>query len=305
MPPEVSVVTATYHRPAALRVAIQSVLRQTFADWELIVVGDGCTDDTAGVVAAFAAADPRVRFVNLGANSGDQAIPNNVGVALARGRCIAFLNHDDLYWPDHLARGLAALERTGADLVFSRLLVVGDGANHILGGSPAYDPNQLVPASAWIGIARAMRDVGPWRSGRELHGFPSQEWLFRAHRAGVDARWSPRWILRRLPTAKRIVPTGELTVVHISSVLRPGMYRDPGAAEQERWARLIADGAPRDLGVGPPREPRRRVADRARALLVRTLLAAGVAPMATRMYLEHHGRRGEERARLRRRRGLL
>src|SRR5687767_11682012 len=120
MPPEVSVVTATYHRPAALRFAIESVLAQSFTDWELIVVGDGCTDHTAAVVAGFT--DPRIRFVNLGANSGDQAIPNNVGVALARGRCIAFLNHDDLWWPDHLASGLAALRRTGADLVVARLL---------------------------------------------------------------------------------------------------------------------------------------------------------------------------------------
>ena len=99
--PRVSVVTATYNRSHILRHSIASVIAQRLTDWELIVVGDACTDDTADVVASFD--DPRIRYHALAANVGEQSGPNNEGVALARGEMIAFLNHDDLWLPDHLA----------------------------------------------------------------------------------------------------------------------------------------------------------------------------------------------------------
>jgi glycosyltransferase involved in cell wall biosynthesis len=93
------------------------VLDSSFTVWELVIVGDGCTDDTAEEVASFG--DGRIRFVNLPRRSGDQSLPHNHGVALARGRYIAFLNHDDLYLPDHLATCVAELDRSGADLVWA------------------------------------------------------------------------------------------------------------------------------------------------------------------------------------------
>lgn len=108
---------ATYDRSELLPYSIGSVMRQSLPDWELIVVGDACTDDTAQVVGELAAADPRIRFVNRTPRCGEQAGPNNHGVKLAQGRYIAFLNHDDLWLADHLERGVDAIERLGADLV--------------------------------------------------------------------------------------------------------------------------------------------------------------------------------------------
>ncbi|MEX2553025.1 MAG: glycosyltransferase, partial [Actinomycetota bacterium] len=89
--PAVSIVTATYNRGRWLECAVRSIVRQTFTDWELVVVGDACTDDTADVVARFD--DARIRFINLTRNFGEQAGPNNVGVAESRAPLIAFLNH--------------------------------------------------------------------------------------------------------------------------------------------------------------------------------------------------------------------
>jgi dTDP-4-dehydrorhamnose 3,5-epimerase len=80
--PAITIVTATYNRSRALACAIESARRESFADWEMIVVGDACTDDTAEIVAR--AADPRIRFINLDRNWGEQAGPNNIGVAEAR-----------------------------------------------------------------------------------------------------------------------------------------------------------------------------------------------------------------------------
>ena len=88
-----SIILPTYNWSAVLPFSIASALDQSFGDFELIVVGDGCTDDTEAVVRSFA--DARIRFVNLERNSGAQSAPNNAGVELARGRWIFFLNHDD------------------------------------------------------------------------------------------------------------------------------------------------------------------------------------------------------------------
>ncbi len=115
-PPAVSVVIATYNRTHTLRHAVQSVRNSSFTDWELIVVGDHCTDDSAECVASFN--DPRIRFVNLPVRTGHQSGPNNHGIALSRGKYVAFLNHDDLYLPDHLGACVAELERSGADLAW-------------------------------------------------------------------------------------------------------------------------------------------------------------------------------------------
>src|SRR4051812_46760682 len=106
--PAVSIVVATYNRSNVLELAIGSAVAQTFTDWEMHVVGDACTDDSERVISSFG--DPRIRWTNLPVNHGDQSGPNNHGVRLARGRYIAFLNQDDLWFPDHLERSIAALE---------------------------------------------------------------------------------------------------------------------------------------------------------------------------------------------------
>src|SRR5260221_6050921 len=98
--PKVSIITATYNWSSVLKYAIQSVLWQTFQDFEYIIVGDACTDDSAEVIDSFD--DPRLRWHNLDENSGSQSIPNNRGLQLAQGTYIAYLGHDDIWYPTHL-----------------------------------------------------------------------------------------------------------------------------------------------------------------------------------------------------------
>jgi glycosyltransferase involved in cell wall biosynthesis len=199
--PLVSVITATYNRSRVLKHAIESVRRSTVEDWELLVVGDHCTDDTAEVVAAFD--DPRISFVNLPRNAGEQSAANNEGLRRARGRYIAFLNHDDLYFPDHLASSVAFCEKTGADLVWSPMLVPlpGSEADLLAGrwqfnlsgvpGGDDYDPRVFIFASAWL-LTRALAEkAGPWRPARETFVTSSQDWLFRAWRSGARMRFLP------------------------------------------------------------------------------------------------------------------
>lgn len=213
-PPQVSVVVATWDRSNVLRLAIESVLRQGFGDWELLVIGDACSDDSAEVVAAFG--DPRIAFTNLARNFGEQSGPNNVGCGMARGRFVAYLNHDDLWFPDHLETAVDCLERSGADLAFApaasarRLgaeeLARGSVGRFVLHGASAtgrYEPYLFVPASAWVLRRELVAAVGPWRPALECHTESSQDWLFRAFRLGRSLRCTGKLGVLTLPTGER------------------------------------------------------------------------------------------------------
>jgi glycosyltransferase involved in cell wall biosynthesis len=96
-PPAVSVVIATYNRADYLRESINSVLRQRFQDFEIIVVDDGSTDNTREIVAAYG---PRVRFVYQ-ENRGSSAA-RNLGVRHARASWVSIQDSDDQCLPNHL-----------------------------------------------------------------------------------------------------------------------------------------------------------------------------------------------------------
>jgi glycosyltransferase involved in cell wall biosynthesis len=121
--PLVSVVIPAYNRAATIRAAIESVLRQTWQDFELVVVDDGSTDGT--LAAAAAVADPRLRVVASPHNAGAAAARNR-GVAEARGPWIAFQDSDDEWLPEKLEKQMARLagrdDRVGC---YCGLLTVG------------------------------------------------------------------------------------------------------------------------------------------------------------------------------------
>lgn len=106
--PLVSVILPTYNRAGLVRQAVASVRAQTLDDWELLVLDDGSTDDTSRLAAEWCAADPRIRYVPLPHRGRSAA--RNAGIAVASGRYIAFLDSDDLFLPEKLARSIAALE---------------------------------------------------------------------------------------------------------------------------------------------------------------------------------------------------
>jgi glycosyltransferase involved in cell wall biosynthesis len=76
-PPLLTIIIPTFNWSTVLPYSIGSVLRQTFSDFEVLVVGDGCTDDSEAVVKAVG--DKRVRWINLPANTGHQSGPNKEG----------------------------------------------------------------------------------------------------------------------------------------------------------------------------------------------------------------------------------
>ena len=107
MSPTVSVIIPTHNRELLIGQTIQSVLDQTYTDFEILVVDNGSTDQTRVVVEAID--DPRVHY-HFQENTGGPAGPRNSGIALARGRYIAFLDSDDLWLPEKLKAHVAIME---------------------------------------------------------------------------------------------------------------------------------------------------------------------------------------------------
>jgi succinoglycan biosynthesis protein ExoO len=120
--PAVSIITANYNGARHLAAAVRSVLAQSLADWELIVVDDASTDESLAVVAAAAGGDPRVRVIRQPCNGGP-AKARNRGLEAARGRWVAVFDGDDLMARDRLKRLVARAEEDGADIVADNLLV--------------------------------------------------------------------------------------------------------------------------------------------------------------------------------------
>jgi glycosyltransferase involved in cell wall biosynthesis len=295
--PAISVVIATYNRSRALACAIESVLKQTFTDWELIIVGDGCTDDTAEIVARYVDADPRVRFVNLERNWGEQSAPNNVGRMLARAPLIAYLSHDDLWLPHHLKACREALAATRADLVLGTAANVSFAHDrlafdslHVLlqgmGEGNRWRPSDLdasvVAASCWLIRADVLDRVGGWRMSWEERAEPSQALLFRLWQSGF-----------------RIYTLNDLTLIIVTAGNRPTSYLQRETPMHDWLLQRLEDPAfPVELAARMPstnafadkRSPRRPALWR--RAVAGLLASIGINPRVPSIAMRHGWKRG-------------
>jgi glycosyltransferase involved in cell wall biosynthesis len=220
--PRVTVVIPTYNYSGALGYSIASVLDQTLHDFELIVVGDGCTDDSERV--ATASGDPRVQWVNLPKNTGHQSGPNNEGLRRSRGAVVAFLGHDDLWLPNHLEVLMGAFD-AGALAAHTTALWPSPGL-----------PCPVLPEHGWTytrgafiaPTSMALRrshavELGGWRSASETgYLYPEADLLARSY----DLSGPPRWIPR-------------VTCVKLSAAERRDVYRIRTTHEQAYWLAQI------------------------------------------------------------------
>ena len=101
--PQVSIITPIYNCEKYIGETIQSVLVQTYKNWEMILVDDISTDKTVDISRSFAAKDPRIKILQLNAKGG-ASIARNMAINKARGRYIAFLDGDDLWLPSKLRK---------------------------------------------------------------------------------------------------------------------------------------------------------------------------------------------------------
>jgi glycosyltransferase involved in cell wall biosynthesis len=186
-PPLVSVVIPAYNAERHIVEALEGVLAQTYRPVEIVVVDDGSTDATAEAVRRFG---PRVRFttqINAGAGAA-----RNRGVAMATGRYIAFLDADDSWPPEKLARQVEILEQNpGCDLVFGQVQQFIHGGEDLGGPEPGILPGTL------LARREAFQRVGPLAEDLKLGEFI--DWYARAREAGLSSRIeSDVWLRRRI-----------------------------------------------------------------------------------------------------------
>jgi glycosyltransferase involved in cell wall biosynthesis len=118
--PEVSVIIPAYNSAHYLAAAVDSVLAQTFADLEVLVIDDGSTDETPQVMSRYG---PPVRYIRQ--SNGGVAVARNHGIKESRGNYVAFLDADDTWFPNKLERQLEALRSNpGYQACYSAHLVV-------------------------------------------------------------------------------------------------------------------------------------------------------------------------------------
>jgi glycosyltransferase involved in cell wall biosynthesis len=125
MPPFISVIMPVFDGAFTLERALRSVVAQQFADWEIVAVDDGSTDDTWQILQHWSAADSRIKAVRLEENRGI-AGARNAAIESAQGELLAFLDRDDEYYPDYLANVRRLCQETDV-LVFGYDYVYEDG----------------------------------------------------------------------------------------------------------------------------------------------------------------------------------
>lgn len=134
----VTVVVPCYNAVQFIGRTIESVLAQTYAKLELIVVDDRSTDNSVDLIRSYAQRDSRVRLIERAKNAGAPAAPRNTGVAAAQGRWVAFLDADDIWHPDKLRLQMQALRDHCATLCSTQMKDFRDEAEIVV--TEPHDP---------------------------------------------------------------------------------------------------------------------------------------------------------------------
>ncbi|MCX6239833.1 MAG: glycosyltransferase family 2 protein [Bacteroidia bacterium] len=114
----VSIITPSFNCGKYIGTTIESVRNQTFTDWELIIVDDGSTDNSAEIIRHYTKSDDRIKALFFPSNQG-AAAARNAGLLISKGRYIAFLDSDDVWLPNKLGVQLEFMKTSGAPISFT------------------------------------------------------------------------------------------------------------------------------------------------------------------------------------------
>lgn len=119
----VSIITPSYNSAEYIGEMIESILAQTYTEWELLITDDCSSDDSAAIVESYAAKDPRIKLFRLANNSG-AGVARNKSIEEAKGRYIAFCDSDDLWKPHKLEKQLEFMRKNRYEFVYCKSDVV-------------------------------------------------------------------------------------------------------------------------------------------------------------------------------------
>lgn len=115
--PFVSVVVPIYNADKYLKETIESVLSQTYQNFELLLIDHNSNDNSLSIIKKYEESDTRVRVIHLDINKGGPAYPRNIGTKASRGVYIAYLDSDDIWLPVKLEKQVEAIETKSVDIV--------------------------------------------------------------------------------------------------------------------------------------------------------------------------------------------
>ena len=124
----VSIITPVHNGAEYIEETIQSVLKQSYQDWEMLIIDDASYDATDAIVSTYTKKDQRIQLISLDENKG-VSHARNVGIKMAKGRYIAFLDSDDLWMPEKLTEQVAFMKEGDYAFTFSSYIVCDESNN--------------------------------------------------------------------------------------------------------------------------------------------------------------------------------
>ncbi|AFL69137.1 glycosyltransferase family 2 protein [Sulfurospirillum barnesii] len=125
----VSIITPSYNSELFISQTIESVLSQTYQNWEMIIVDDVSPDKSNDIVEEYSQRDSRIKLIRLEKNSGP-AIARNTAIETAQGRYIAFLDADDVWLPEKLQKQIAFMQEKHLDFTYCSYVLIDEIGNH-------------------------------------------------------------------------------------------------------------------------------------------------------------------------------
>ena len=117
--PLVSIITPCYNADKFIAETIESVLSQTYQNWEMLICDDCSTDNSVEIIRAYADKDSRIKLFKTPHNTGTPAEPRNIAIDNAKGYCVAFLDADDVWLPNKLETEVGFMLNGNYEMVYS------------------------------------------------------------------------------------------------------------------------------------------------------------------------------------------
>lgn len=206
--PSLSIIMPVYNVERYLREAVDSVIAQTFTDWELILIDDGSPDNCPAICDSYAAADPRIRVIHKA--NGGVSVVRNAGIAAAKGNIIGFVDSDDTIEPEMYSKMIDALEAADADAAIcgyrfkwrnrdkTKLPQLGNQVIHHAGIMKALLENKEIESYLWDKIYRRHVINADMPAGAEYEDLAvMHHWMHNVEKLAVVAEPLYNYRMRR------------------------------------------------------------------------------------------------------------
>ena len=231
--PEATVIVPTHEHATTLPHAVRSALRQTVADIELVIIGDGATEDTRSAAETLAASDPRVRFEAHPKSPGQGFLYRHEAVRQAKAEAVFYLSDDDLWYPEHIEM-VGELLRSAEFAVALTISVSPDRPR-------IKSPTDLTMRHYQDKLRERAAIVQLSATAHTREGYRRVPLGWRV----TDPEHSDFWREFVTTPGLRLASAPRPTVLQFTSPPRADMTPEDRAAELERWEPVLTDSSAR------------------------------------------------------------